>query len=746
MIRSEIKNFTMSFPKCEAELCSAPATLFSVLRARGIFTYPSCEEDARYWREYFDSPCEFSATFDLTDADVKRKYIFLRFYALEGVADISLNGQRLAVANNSHKAWTLDIKGICRVGKNSLKLVFSPEASYGSVSHKFESEYGIPLADAGITGKVELLKFNNAIIDSIGVTPVINGDSAAIHISLQTLGSSDSVKAVATLISGAGQVYYGGLSGGQGSIHVRDPLYWWPRGLGVQNLYRLTVNLYGEYDIEDAKEYQIGICSLGLNDGASGALAMANGVSFMPMGAYFTLPDDVISSETNEKIDALVMAAANANCNTLVVSGSAGFASDRLLSACDTYGITVWQELPYSISGAKVDEEGYKSALTSALKRISYHTCLLAVVDAEGRPEGLDVELLCKNAAPRLSFMSREAYGQIALMSCPAIVCDRTLKKLAPDEDNLLSNRMEWHCGDNVDRMLIEASREYLYAANLSDFAYLTRLVQANKITDYARGARVNRSFGGAAIISRLTDSRPTVSDSLVDYFCCPKAASAYATSFFSPLLLIPKVDGGRVSFAVSNERRQAFEGLIYYRILDAQNNPIYHGSEDIKVSEMSIAISEGRDFSEVIKGHENEYYLEYGLREGAVSITKSTLLFVKPKRFLFRDPAIEAHINGAGRSYSITIRAESFAKDVEICFDGMDVAVSENYFDITSSAPLKISISVPKNVETTAFELENALRIRCVNTIGKVNKSLKKDRFDIKKQEILKSLDYDLW
>ena len=116
------------------------------------------------------------------------------------------------------------------------------------------------------------------------------------------------------------------------------------------------------------------------------------------------------------------------------------------------------------------------------------------------------------------------------------------------------------------------------------------------------------------------------------------------------------------MSFAISNEKRQAFEGLIYYRILDAENNVVYHGSDDVVVPEGSILAFEGRDFSEVVEGHEREYYLEYGLREGAVSAAIGTLLFVKPKQFNFLDPAIKTQISGIGRNLTMTLRAAASA------------------------------------------------------------------------------------
>ena len=125
--------------------------------------------------------------------------------------------------------------------------------------------------------------------------------------------------------------------------------------------------------------------------------------------------------------------------------------------------------------------------------------------------------------------------------------------------------------------------------------------------------------------------------------------------------------------------------------------------------------------------------------------MSKGTLLFVKPKRFAFVDPAIKAQISGVGNNLYMTLQADAFAKDVEISFDGIDAMVSENYFDITSSSPVKVGLTIIEDTPTSSYELQDALRIRCVNTIKKVNKSLKNKRFDTKKQDIMSKLNFDL-
>ncbi len=744
MTRSEIKNFTISYGKCGSFPAEIPCTLFSLLSERGVYNGAKNEEENLFWQGYFDSPCEFDSTFILTPMDLQKKYMYLRLTGLDAVAEIYLNDSFLVKGYNSQESYTLDIKKYATVGENHLKIKFLPEGrdSFGKVAHQSESDYGLSIPDAGISGKVELLKFNNAVIDNLYITQRKEGESVVLSMRMETLGNADSVKAVATLVSGAGQVYYGGFNRGLGSIVVRQPLYWWPRGLGMQNIYKLTVNLYGESDIEDTKELTVGIGDIGLNHENGGALAVANGVSYMPLGMIYTPASDIMTDISDEKIEAMIISLAKANANTLVVSGSCGFADERLLSACDRHGIVVWQELPYGKENSSLSPESYSKGVVDSLKRLAHHPSFAVVVDPLRIDASGQLETVIKNTAPSLSFMRCEEYSRLPKLSYPALPDDKTLWELAGRGANLFSEAVEWHGGENVVDMLTDGMREYLYAENLSDFGYMTRLLQARAAESYTYSRRLDRESGSAAIISRLADSRATISDAMLDFYCRPKALLSYAKDFFAPLVLIPKALGGRVSFAVSNEKRQAFEGLIYYRILDAKNNIVYNGADDIRVPEMSVVAFEGRDFTDVISGHENEYYLEYGLRDGAVSVTRKTLLFTSPKRFRFADPDIKAQISGSGRSHTITLRAEAFAKDVEISFEGHDVVLQDNYIDITSQTPVKLNLMVTSGV-VSSFELEDTLHIRSVYNIENANKGLKKSRFAAKKEEILEKLHY---
>lgn len=744
MIRSEIKNFNISSAKIGSFPCTVPCTLLSVLSERGLYTAPTCEGDIARSENLFDEAIDFETVFTLTSLDLSRRYIYLRFRGLDTSSEIYLNGRLIAKTENSASVYTVDVKNEVHEGDNSLKIRFLPDGtdSFCRPSYRVAGDYGFTLSDCGILAPVELLKFNNAVIDNIRVSQRAEGESVVLSMQLDTLGNPDSVKAVATLVSCAGQVYYGGFSRGVGTVQVRQPLYWWPRGLGMQNLYRLTVNLYGDRDIEDSAELSVGIGELSVAASSASLTATANGVTFVPFATTYTQPDLIPARATDGKIKALISSLAATNANTLIVQGSAGFADERLLSAADECGITVWQELPTGRDGTVLNIENYRRGIRDTLSRIAHHPSLAAIVDAAGLDTDGELEALCRNTAPRLSFITAAEYARLPVVSYPAFPQQSTVSEFAPEAANLLSESVERQTNGELVHMLTDAAGEYLYASNLEDFAYITQLLQAREAERYVHTVRCDPTRGLPAIISRLADCRPTVSDAMIDFYCRPRASIYYARRFFAPILLIPSLDGCKVSFVISNERTRPFTGMLNYRILDSENNLVYNGQDEVSVKERAVTPIAGRDLSDVVSGHEHEYYLEYCLRDGANTASRGTLLFVKPKRFAFKDPCIKAQIGGSGKTMTLTLSASAFAKDVRISFRGYDTDLRDNFIDITSQTPLKMNFTVQSGTPS-AFDLEDAICIKSVYNIGNVNNSLKKSRFDTKIGDVLEKLKY---
>jgi beta-mannosidase len=108
-------------------------------------------------------------------------------------------------------------------------------------------------------------------------------------------------------------------------IEVRDPQFWWPRGLGSQHRYEVRAKRDGE-----ERAATTGFCTVSLDDGltVNGQAMRARGFNVLPSG------------EPAADVDAAVEANAN------LVRAHAHVPSPAFHDACDEAGLLVWQDLP----------------------------------------------------------------------------------------------------------------------------------------------------------------------------------------------------------------------------------------------------------------------------------------------------------------------------------------------------------------------------------------------------------------
>ena len=617
------------------------------------------------------------------------KYAYLRIKDAEKLAEVRLGGQLVYSSKFSGRVLNIPVKECLSAGENTLELSFLP---YGGGVYP------------GIFGGVELIRFNGAIIDSVGVSEEFSPSGVNLHIGLDLLGSSDSVRAVATLRSRAGQIFYGGITRGKGHITVKDPLYWWPKDMGVQNLYTLTVNLYGDMEVMDTWAFNIGIRNISI-DGAA-LCADIGGASFLPMGAVYrteNMADPILS---RNRMPALINSAARVGMNALLIKEEDGLPTESFFELCDAHGIVIIREMRSSALENNAGE-------LDMLARVATHPSMAIynVVYDSGNSR-LIKERLSK-IAPNLAI--RFSDKRLEYPTFPAIASDRvTSRELSPEEENLFSEKMESAGREKIALMIESASERYPYAGGFADFAYISSLNAAEQIREKIVSARLMR---GAlpAIYDGLGDASGLICNSGIDREAVWRATHYKAAEFFAPVCLYANhLGGGKVEFYVSNEKRQSFSGMLEYRIADCLNRTVYKSSEPFVIERATAREIFSFDFDKYILGHENEYYLECYLRDSVGVLSRSVTLFVPEKHYRFKDPHIKAELVGADRRFSVTLSADAFARGVELSFSETEAVFYENYIDITGQSPVKIQFTVVGGIES-AEHLASTLRIKSV-------------------------------
>lgn len=679
MIRREIKEMLFECEGVEGYAVTLPESLYSILSELGFAERRSFDFEKITLPEMTLS-CSF-----VVEEVSESKYSYLRLCGVHGACVVKMNGVVIAELSGERENYLLDLGDNVKMGENSLSFTFAE-----------------PKGDFGICSPIQILRFDNAIINTVRLTNIEIGEAVTVRVELTTVGNNENSRGVATLISGSGHIYYGGFTDGVAEITVRDPLLWSPKGMGVQNVYKLAVNLYGDLEVEDSAELRVGLCNTASD--ADRAKLLVNGQTFLPMGAVYVPEKGYNLTVERRRTAAYVTSSAMAGFNCFVVREK--LPPDNFFDLCDVHGISVIFET-----------DSFSEAVLSGISEVAHHPSF-AMVEFVGLGDRKgEITEKMKEAAPILCLSFKDDapvyFGE------PSIPADSLLYRfVAPADRNVLSPVMEKYSATRCEEIAANVAHGYLYPSNSSDFAYLSRLSQAENCKKEIFKRR--RGFGdaGRAIISSVSSER-LISESTLDLDAGWKAAHYYAAEFFSPIAIDAEIFASQVTFFAYNNKPTAAFGKLEYRIIDSECNLIYKNTEDIEIEESSGKKIFTRDFTEYVGANPGDRVLEYIFTDAAGLSFRGSKLFSSHKSFEYKDPKIKAEVTGSDRRFSITLTAEAYAGAVELCLTDIPAVFSDNYFDITTKAPVRIEITLTELPETVK-NIKKQLKIRCINEIGR--------------------------
>jgi len=171
---------------------------------------------------------------------------------------------------------------------------------------------------------------------------------------------------------------------------VKNPKLWWPNPVGEQHLLSLKLDASINNQISDSKEIQFGIreVSTYLNDEGWRGYKV-NGKNILVRGGAW-MTSDMMLNLTNERYEALIRYAKEANLNVLRSEGFSIRETDEFYNLCDKHGILVVQQL----FGRNLPDEPLAVAtIEDMLLRIRNHPSLIHFL---GHDETFPTETLDK--------------------------------------------------------------------------------------------------------------------------------------------------------------------------------------------------------------------------------------------------------------------------------------------------------------------------------------------------------------
>ena len=251
----------------------------------------------------------------------------------------------------------------------------------------------------------------------------------------------------------------------------------------------------------------------------------------------------------------------------------------------------------------------------------------------------------------------------------------------------------------------------YQEPKDFASFLYVSQVLQAEGIKLGAEHWRRSRPETMGSLFWQLNDCWPVASWSSIDYFGRWKALQYYARRFYAPVLVSPHVEDGALAVYIVSDRRQPVDGILRVRVMTMDGTTLDETAKAVTIPAGSSQIYLRRPMAELqAKGVDfTSVFVAADLAAGG-QVLSSNLIYLAPTRDIHL-PAVKiaADLTPAPAGAQLRLSAPVLARSVHVSFGDLDVAPSDNYFDLLPGQPVEITIKSGASLDA----LRGALKVQ---------------------------------
>ena len=269
------------------------------------------------------------------------------------------------------------------------------------------------------------------------------------------------------------------------------------------------------------------------------------------------------------------------------------------------------------------------------------------------------------------------------------------------DDRSPYSEVMLQHQKSHEGNQILETyvDREFHLPTDFATYVYATQAVNAVITATCVEHFRRQTGDCMGYLAWQLNDCWPTVSWAGVDYYGRWKAQQYSLKRAFAPVMASALAEGNKVAIHVNNDRRDTASVDVEWTLYDVANRVVIAGKKRVSVPAQSVACAVDADFTDQIRGGENEHYLAYSVIDRGATVSRGVHLFVAPKSYVFSAPQVRASVTDEGDNFRLGIVSEAFAYAVAVELDGCDATFSDNYFHLVPG--IEYVVHLPKSTMT---------------------------------------------
>jgi beta-mannosidase len=375
---------------------TAPGTVAGALRAAGRWSFENpLNLDAAEW-------C-YRTKFSVAAAERTQRHV-LRCDGLATLAEIWLNGRRIAATDNMFRRYAFDVTEQLQ-DENELLIVFR------SLTEDLKRKRPRPRWKTSLVAQQQLrwqrtsllgripgwapvapivgpwrgvhLESSSIVVENIHIVPSLDGTTGRVCVEAR-VRSAEPIDTATVTVGDMTATLQATRDGDawqlQGEVTLADVAPWRPHTHGRPELYPCTVDVGSAIETRRIAEQDIGFRTLAVRR-EDGFAVEVNGETIFCRGACWTVGDLLAPGLDEAALRRDLQLARDAGVNMLRVGGTMTYESAAFYRLCDELGILVWQDFMFANMDYPVGDPEFAANVTAEateqLTRLAAHPCVV---------------------------------------------------------------------------------------------------------------------------------------------------------------------------------------------------------------------------------------------------------------------------------------------------------------------------------------------------------------------------------
>lgn len=247
-------------------------------------------------------------------------------------------------------------------------------------------------------------------------------------------------------------------------------------------------------------------------------------------------------------------------------------------------------------------------------------------------------------------------------------------------------------------------NRNYNQPKDFKSYLYVVQAMQAEGIKTAIEAHRRNMPFCMGTLYWQINDCWPVASWSSIDSYGNWKALHYYVKRAYAPIVPMFIENGDRSEFWIVSDKLESVKGKLAINITDFNGRSVFEKSVDVDVEPNVSKIYLDQSTSNLVKNRE-DVVITMALSVDGNEIASNSYHYLPVKDLDLPTPSIKSSVEKDGDSFKITLSSDKFAKHIYIWIEGIDLTLSDNYFDLMAGETVIVRCTPKEKISLEDFK-----------------------------------------